>query len=105
MRPPEIRPFSDEDLDAAAALLAERHRRHRIAQPLLPPQFEQPGAARAEIEKLWRRDDASGWGGFRNGQLVAFLLGVTREGVEEKHVWIDYAAHASQEPEDVRDLY
>ena len=31
----EIRPFSDQHLDAAAALLAERHERHLVAEPLL----------------------------------------------------------------------
>src|SRR3954464_4976648 len=32
----EIRPFADEHMDAAAALLAERHARHRQAESLLP---------------------------------------------------------------------
>jgi hypothetical protein len=32
----EIVPFSDEHLDAAAALLAARHARHRAAESLLP---------------------------------------------------------------------
>src|SRR6476660_679857 len=31
----EIHPFSDDFRDAAAALLADRHRRHRSAEPLL----------------------------------------------------------------------
>src|SRR5207244_4112959 len=42
----EIGDFADEHLDAAAALLAERHRRHRVAEPLLPARFEDPDAAR-----------------------------------------------------------
>jgi hypothetical protein len=32
----KIVPFADEHVDAAAELLAERHERHREAEPLLP---------------------------------------------------------------------
>src|SRR5919204_1082203 len=40
----EVVPFSDEHLDAAAALLAARHARHREAEPLLP-ELDDPRAA------------------------------------------------------------
>src|SRR5215217_4509095 len=36
MRGLEIQPFADEHLDAAAALLGERHCAHRATEPLLP---------------------------------------------------------------------
>src|ERR671931_1820481 len=36
----EIRPFSDEHRDAAAALLRERHARHLAAEPLLPEELD-----------------------------------------------------------------
>src|SRR5919206_4987323 len=42
----DIVEFRDEHLDAAAALLAARHRRHREAEPLLPDVRD----FRAEIE-------------------------------------------------------
>ena len=40
MTRPEIRPFADEHLDGAAALLAERHARHREVEPLLPAEVD-----------------------------------------------------------------
>src|ERR671932_1309314 len=42
--------FRDEHLDAAAELLAARHRRHRAAEPLLPDVRD----FRSEIEREWR---------------------------------------------------
>ena len=41
-----IRPFTDADVDTAAELLAERHARHREAEPLLPSDVD----FRAQIE-------------------------------------------------------
>jgi predicted N-acetyltransferase YhbS len=51
-----IRPFTDADVDAAAEMLAERHARHRAAEPLLPPEVD----FRAQIESEWGADGASG---------------------------------------------
>ncbi len=53
----DIQPFADEHLDAAAALLAERHRAHREAEPLLPDVTD----FRAHVEDEWRAEGASGW--------------------------------------------
>src|SRR6185437_14186601 len=53
---PEIVPFEDEHLPAAAALLAARHARHREAEPLLP-ELRDPLAA---VEADWREEGASG---------------------------------------------
>jgi ribosomal protein S18 acetylase RimI-like enzyme len=101
----EIRPFSDEDLDAAADLLAARHKRQRALEPLLPARFEDPEAVREEVESLWQRD-ASGSACFRGGRLVGYLLGVARDPeVWGENVWVDYAGQAFEEPEDVRDAY
>ncbi len=52
----EIVPFADAHLDAAAELLAARHAAHRLAEPLLPEEVD----FRAEVEKEWRADGASG---------------------------------------------
>jgi predicted N-acetyltransferase YhbS len=52
----EIVPFSDAHLDDAAALLGARHARQREAEPLLPGDVD----FRAEIEKEWRQEGASG---------------------------------------------
>jgi GNAT superfamily N-acetyltransferase len=66
----EIVPFSDEHLDAAAALLAARHARHRAAEPLLP-ELADPVA---EIEREWRSDGASGVFASRGGEPLAYLI-------------------------------
>ena len=103
----ELRPFADEHLDAAAELLAERHGRHREAEPTLPARFEDAAAARKEIEAASRRDAASGAVGFLDGRLAGYLLGAPDD---ETHwggpnVWVGHAGHAAAEPELVRDLY
>ena len=52
----EVVPFADEHVEAAAALLAARHARHREAEPLLPADVD----FRAEVEREWRQEGASG---------------------------------------------
>jgi ribosomal protein S18 acetylase RimI-like enzyme len=99
--PVETTPFAEEFLDGAAALLAERHRRHRQAEPLLPEHD-----ARAELEALWRRDGASGAVALRDGRPTAFVVGVPKsEETWGPNVWIESAGHAAAEPEDLRDAY
>jgi predicted N-acetyltransferase YhbS len=98
----EIQPFADEHLDEAARLLADRHRRHRAAEPLL----SEPSDYRAEIEALWSEDGASGAVGIRDGDLVGYLIGIPKpEGLWGPNVWVDSAGHAVHEPEELRDLY
>jgi len=66
----DIVEFADEHLDAAAELLAERHVRHRVAEPLLPEvDF------RAQIESEWLSDGASGVFASRDGEAVGYLFG------------------------------
>ena len=98
----EIHPFSEEHLDGAAALLEQRHRRHREAEPLLGEGYDY----RAEVEALWGSDGASGAVAARGGRVVGYLLGVRHDDARwGPNVWVDPAGHAVQEPEDVRDLY
>jgi GNAT superfamily N-acetyltransferase len=102
----EVRPFGEEDLAAAAVLLADRHRRHRAAEPLLPAAYEEPEAARAEIEALWDAPGTTGAAAVRDGRLAGYLLGAPRDdAVWGPNVWVEPAGHAAAEPEDVRDLY
>ena len=102
----ELVPFSDEHVEAAAALLAARHARHRVAEPLLSPRYEQPAAAQAELELLWRTAGASGAAGYRGGQLVGYLVGAPREHpMWGDNVFVEPAGHAVEEAEDLRDLY
>jgi GNAT superfamily N-acetyltransferase len=102
----EIIPFADEHLDSAGALLAERHRRHREAEPLLAPRYEEPSAAQAELEAAWREDEASGAAAFRGSRMVGYLIGAPRsDSTWGDNVWVELPGHAVQEPEVVRDLY
>jgi ribosomal protein S18 acetylase RimI-like enzyme len=101
----EIRPFSDKHLDDAARLLAERHERHRAAEPLLPARFEDPAAAGEQLAAL-HREDASGSACFRDGRMVGYLLGSARDrDVWGDNVWVDYAGQAFEQAEDARDAY
>jgi GNAT superfamily N-acetyltransferase len=97
----EIRAFSEEHLDDAARLLGERHARHREAEPLLPEHVD----FRAEIEALLAAG-AVGAVGVRDRRVVAYLLG-TRLDKEAwgPNVWVELAAHAAEQAEDIRDLY
>jgi ribosomal protein S18 acetylase RimI-like enzyme len=102
----EVVPFADEHLDAATGLLAARHARHREAEPLLSPRYEQPAAAREELERVWGGEAASGAAGLRDGRLVGYLVGATRDHpVWGENTWVEAAGHAVEEAEDVRDLY
>ena len=102
----ELRPFSEDFVETAGELLAARHRAHRAAEPLLPPRYEDPAAAAAEIEALVRSEGASGAIAVREGRVVGFLLGAPRpDPVWGANVWVELAGHAAEVPEDVRDLY
>jgi GNAT superfamily N-acetyltransferase len=102
----EIRPFEEEHLDPAAGLLARRHALHRAAEPLLSARYEEAGAARAELERVWRAPDASGAAAFRAATLVGYVVGAPRANpVWGANVWIEAPGHAVREAEDVRDLY
>jgi ribosomal protein S18 acetylase RimI-like enzyme len=104
--PPEVVPFTDDDLDAAAALLAARHARHRAVEPLLSPRYAEPSAAREEVERLWRTDGASGAAAFRGGRLAGYLLGAPRtDPMWGDNVFVEAGGQAVDVAEDVRDLY
>lgn len=98
----EIQPFAKTHLEAAAGLLAERHRAHREAEPLLPGIVD----FGPHIEDLWRVEGASGWVALDGGEVVGYLIGAPRgELWGEGNVWVELAGHAVREGEIVRDLY
>jgi ribosomal protein S18 acetylase RimI-like enzyme len=95
---PEIVAFADEHLPEAAALLAERHRRHRSAEPLLSGRYEDPAAAAEELHRAWGAPGASGAAAIRDGRLAGYLVGAPRPGA----VWgpnACYLGFASTLPE------
>lgn len=102
---PAVVPFAEDHLDGAAALLAERHRTQRLAEPGLDPAYEDPAAARAEIEAILRSEGASGSTAVLDGRVAGFLLGRPRDATWGPNVWIDPAGHAAAGAELVRDLY
>lgn len=103
----ELRPFSDDDLKASGELLAERHRRHRAAEPLLPARFEDASAAQAEVNAVWRNEGADGMvAGRGGGRVVGYLIGAPMSDPRwGANVWIQLAGHSADDPEIVRDLY
>src|SRR5262249_39255820 len=86
----EIRRFSDEHLEAAAALLAERHARHLAMEPLLARNVDFSAQLRGE-----------GLVALRAGELRAYLLGQATE----DDALVDFAGRAAAQPELLRDLY
>ena len=94
----EIRPFSDEHLDAAAAMLAERHERHLAAEPLLARDFD----FRAQVERDFTAERASGAVALAGGELVGYLVGRM---TEDDDSLVDFAGFAARDAEVIRDLY
>lgn len=70
----QIVPLGNEHLDAAARLLADRHRRDRFHVPALPTQFEDVSATFPVIRNAHTREGSSGVAALVNGELVGFLL-------------------------------
>jgi predicted N-acetyltransferase YhbS len=96
---PEILPFADEHVDGAVRLLAERHARHRAAEPLLPADVD----LREQIEK--ERGEPGGVVALEGDEVVGYLLAIRREDKIGPHAWSSVAGHAVREPELTRDLY
>jgi GNAT superfamily N-acetyltransferase len=106
----EILPFAEEHLSAAGRLLAERHRRHRDASPLLSPRFEDVATAEAEVTAAWRSEDASGAVAVRDGAVMAYLLGAPKSASQwGPNVWVETAGQAcgaaAGDAELMRDVY
>lgn len=99
----EVVPLGDEHLAAAARLLAERHARHREAEPLLPEIDD----FRGQIERDLDHEGASGVVALRGDEPVAYLIGRLEDdpAIEERRGFVDFAGCAASEPEAVRDLY
>lgn len=87
----EIHPFSEEFRAESAGLLADRHTRHRAAEPLL-----------AEVSDFAAQIPAGeGAVATRGGAVVAYVVGA----VGEQRAEVGLAGCAASEPEAVRDVY
>jgi GNAT superfamily N-acetyltransferase len=98
-------PFTEDYLGDAAVLLAARHRAQRLVEPGLDPRYGDPVVARAEIEKLFARDGASGVAALRRNALEGYLLATPLDESWGPNVWVEPAGHAASSAELVRDLY
>jgi GNAT superfamily N-acetyltransferase len=93
----KIVPFTDAHLDDAAEMLAARHARHRAVEPLLPADVD----FRAEVEKEWSADGASGVFSPRG-----YLIGSPQQKGHASWMWMGIAGHAVEgDAEHARDLY
>src|SRR5258708_2269181 len=101
-----IEPFAPADLDDAAVLLADRHRRHRLVEPLLDAAYETAAGARGAIEAALADDRASGVVARRGHDVVGYMIGAQKDpSLWGPNVWIESAGHAATEPSIVRELY
>jgi len=91
----EIRPFSEDHLDAAAQLLSERHERHLAAEPLLACDVDYRAQIEAELS------NGTGAVALAAGEVGAYLIG--RE--TEVDAVVGIAGCAARDPELIRDLY
>jgi GNAT superfamily N-acetyltransferase len=101
----EIEPLEDDHLDAAAALLANRHARHREAEPLLPDVSD----FRAQVERDLDHELASGVVALSGDELVAYVVGRVEDDqlLGDRRAIVDFAgsAAATGQGEAIRDLY
>jgi GNAT superfamily N-acetyltransferase len=101
----EILPLEGDQLDAAAALLADRHRRHRDAEPLLPKVAD----FKAQVERDLEHEGAAGVVAVRRDDVVGYLVGRLEPDsrLGDVRAIVDFAGCAVAEGhgETVRELY
>ena len=102
----EVRELTANELDEAARLLAERHRRHRRAIFALDRRYEELAAARELVGALLERDPASGAIVFVHGRASAFVLGSRRDDATwGANVWMEAAGSGGNDVEAIREAY
>jgi GNAT superfamily N-acetyltransferase len=103
----EIVALTAQHLDAAARLVAERQERLLFAEAALPARYTDPGEVRPRIASQLETEGSLGCAALGDdGELAGFLLGVPRIGdLWGQAAWVSLEAHASVEPETMRDLY
>jgi hypothetical protein len=96
---PSFEPFDQSHITVAAALLADRHRAHRLREPLLPESPDFASLVAAELE------NGTGAVAFVDGEMAGFLIGKRGTDAIGPHIWSKPEGHAVREPDLVRDLY
>lgn len=104
----EYLPFTSEMLAEAGQLLARRHTTNRRILPLLPARFEDPQVAAKAVETLWNEKLRGGYAAFRQGRMVAYLIGETTTNPWGRSGYVylpGYAAVESESSAILQDLY
>lgn len=105
----EIVAFTGNMLPEASKLLAERHARNRKSLSLLPARFEDPQVTIKAIEALWQNKLKNGYAAFRDGKMVAYLIGeinTTQSWGRSGYVYLPgYALAKGENPAILQDLY
>lgn len=104
----ELLPFNSEMIPDAGKLLAHRHACNRIRLPLLPERFEQPEVAAKAVQTLWQEKHIGGYAAFRNGKMIAYLIGETSNppwGRSGSAYLPGYAVSEEESPAVLQDLY
>jgi hypothetical protein len=73
----EYKPFTEAMIPEAGKLLSDRHVRNRKSLSLLPARFEDPQVGAKAVETLWQKKLKAGYAGFRDGKMIAYLIGET----------------------------
>ena len=98
----EIRPFCSRDIEAAGRLLADRQRRLRQTQPLLPDRYESVAATRTAVEELSQK--SSGVAAFADGRMTGYLLGTPNTNWGVRMTLVPLAGQSVADPGEV-ELY
>jgi GNAT superfamily N-acetyltransferase len=98
-----MEPLTEEHLDAAAALLADRHSRHLASDPLVPDDVDYRALVAAELA----RPGASGVAAVESGELRAYLIGCVIDDplLGTTRIFVDTGGHAAVDGELLRDAY
>lgn len=83
-----VRAWRDDDLSAAAALLAERVAELRVVEPLLPQTYLQREHCETALRTLLAADGASAACATRGDAVCGFLVGAPRVGFPGPNVWV-----------------
>jgi GNAT superfamily N-acetyltransferase len=103
-----IVPFTPEHIDAAAALLATRHRCDRISAPALSAKYEDSAATSLVLQELLATNATNGVVALDAGHVVGYLLGAPDLGspthpfagfMHPRAADMPYAGHAA-DPDD-----
>ncbi len=101
-----VRPFEAGDIPAAGALLAARHRVHRLSCPLLSPRYEDKEIAAGQVAAAFALPGASGAVAMAGREIAGFVLGAPKPSPAwGPNVWVDGAGQAVTDPELLREMY